>query len=282
VEPAERDAVTHGVAWKGLILAPDATVTSNNRPQLRGQLIAKTIPHERLGPHLCPVHRLSAARVGLPRSILDRVCFGAPRDPGRIDLRCGSPERRSEPHRNDHLQAARTRRRTLHGDCGLLVDRDGHPRRLLRLGIVHTRESREVPLGGRHSGDRNNNPAGPTACGDDSETVKVTRAITTLTTDVPDRFERVGSEIYDTANLEDGVSPTGGLTFKLYGPDDATCSRPPIFRGAQPTGQITFTLYGPNDSTCTRAPVFTTATTVNGNGAYNSERFTPAVSGVYR
>jgi choice-of-anchor A domain-containing protein len=37
-------AVTHGVAWKGLILAPDATVTSNGGPQLSGQLIAKAIP----------------------------------------------------------------------------------------------------------------------------------------------------------------------------------------------------------------------------------------------
>jgi choice-of-anchor A domain-containing protein len=37
-------AVTHGVSWKGLILAPNATVTSNNRPQLSGQLIANTVP----------------------------------------------------------------------------------------------------------------------------------------------------------------------------------------------------------------------------------------------
>lgn len=37
-------AVIHGVGWKGLILAPDATVTSAGRPQLSGQLIANTIP----------------------------------------------------------------------------------------------------------------------------------------------------------------------------------------------------------------------------------------------
>ena len=55
-----------------------------------------------------------------------------------------------------------------------------------------------------------------------------------------------------------------------------------LSQGAQPTGQITFKLYGPNDSRCTRAPVFTTATTVNGNGVYNSQRFTPTASGIYR
>ncbi|MGZ4255151.1 MAG: hypothetical protein ACXVR2_18090 [Solirubrobacteraceae bacterium] len=183
---------------------------------------------------------------------------------------------------------------------------------------------------------------------------------------------RIGDAIHDTAILLGGSRPTGRITFRLYGSDDATCSRPPAFvaqqrvfgngryrspvftprdagtyrwtasysgnvsnvgaatscddndetatvlrlrpalstsaspvgsfgrgprvraaglsiydaatlsQGAQPTGQITFKLYGPNDSRCTRAPAFTTATTVNGNGVYNSQRFTPTASGVYR
>jgi choice-of-anchor A domain-containing protein len=36
--------VLRGVAWKGLILAPKAVVTSAGRPQLEGQLIAKSVP----------------------------------------------------------------------------------------------------------------------------------------------------------------------------------------------------------------------------------------------
>jgi choice-of-anchor A domain-containing protein len=37
-------AVTHGVAWQGLVLAPNASVTGLNHPQLAGQLIARTVP----------------------------------------------------------------------------------------------------------------------------------------------------------------------------------------------------------------------------------------------
>ncbi len=37
-------AVTHGVAWQGSILAPNAAVTGTNEPQLNGQLIAASVP----------------------------------------------------------------------------------------------------------------------------------------------------------------------------------------------------------------------------------------------
>ena len=40
-------AVTHGVAWPGLILAPNASVTGLNGPQLAGQLVARTVPDSR-------------------------------------------------------------------------------------------------------------------------------------------------------------------------------------------------------------------------------------------
>ncbi|HTT29981.1 MAG TPA: choice-of-anchor A family protein [Solirubrobacteraceae bacterium] len=36
--------VTHGVAWQGTILAPNANVTGLNHPQLNGQLIAASVP----------------------------------------------------------------------------------------------------------------------------------------------------------------------------------------------------------------------------------------------
>lgn len=50
---------------------------------------------------------------------------------------------------------------------------------------------------------------------------------------------------------------------------------------SNPTGSLTFRLYGPNDSTCSNAPVFTSVQGVNGNGTYTSGSFTPGATGTY-
>ncbi len=63
-----------------------------------------------------------------------------------------------------------------------------------------------------------------------------------------------GSQIFDSAMLGSAVNPTGVLTFKLYAGADTTCS----------------------------APLFTTTTPVNGNGYYESRRFTTNAAGTYR
>jgi hypothetical protein len=52
--------------------------------------------------------------------------------------------------------------------------------------------------------------------------------------------------------------------------------------GATPTGTITFNLYGPDDATCTGAAIFTSTVPVNGNGTYPSASFTPTTAGTYR
>ena len=65
----------------------------------------------------------------------------------------------------------------------------------------------------------------------------------------------LGGPVYDTATLSGGNAPTGTITFRLYGPDNATCSG---------------------------APAFTTTATVAGNGSYPSASFTPAATGTYR
>ncbi|MEY2518471.1 MAG: hypothetical protein QOF24_230 [Verrucomicrobiota bacterium] len=53
--------------------------------------------------------------------------------------------------------------------------------------------------------------------------------------------------------------------------------------GSAPTGSITFRLYGPNDATCGGAAVFTSAAIpVNGNATYSSGNFTPTAPGTYR
>ena len=61
--------------------------------------------------------------------------------------------------------------------------------------------------------------------------------------------------IFDTATLGNGLLPTGALTFKLFGPNNATCAG---------------------------TPIFTTATVVAGNGYYQSARYTPSAVGTYR
>jgi hypothetical protein len=65
----------------------------------------------------------------------------------------------------------------------------------------------------------------------------------------------LGSPIHDTATLSGGLNPTGTITFRLY---------------------------GPNDAGCTAAAIFSSTVSVAGNGNYVSGTFTPALSGVYR
>ena len=52
--------------------------------------------------------------------------------------------------------------------------------------------------------------------------------------------------------------------------------------GASPTGTITFNLYGPNNATCAGTAIFTSTATVTGNGNYGSGSFTPTATGTYR
>ncbi|MFN2517583.1 MAG: Ig-like domain repeat protein, partial [Jatrophihabitantaceae bacterium] len=63
-----------------------------------------------------------------------------------------------------------------------------------------------------------------------------------------------GGLVHDTATLAGGVSPTGTITFRLFGPGDATCVGPPVFTSVVP---------------------------VAGNGSYDSPNFTPTAAGTY-
>ena len=76
-----------------------------------------------------------------------------------------------------------------------------------------------------------------------------------IVTQVSDATITIGDSVTDTATLSGGVSPTGTITFNVYGPDDATC---------------------------TGSSVFTDTVTVNGNGNYTSDSFTPTAVGTYR
>jgi len=65
----------------------------------------------------------------------------------------------------------------------------------------------------------------------------------------------LGEATHDTATLSGGTSPGGSMIFKLF---------------------------GPNDPTCSKAPAFTSSTqTITCNGSYTSPSFTPTASGTY-
>lgn len=78
----------------------------------------------------------------------------------------------------------------------------------------------------------------------------------------------------NTPGLTGTVSPTSGNVGTPF-TDTAVLSN-----GINPTGTITFTVYGPNAGNCATA-IFTSTKTVNGNGSYVSDPFTPTAQGSY-
>jgi hypothetical protein len=105
----------------------------------------------------------------------------------------------------------------------------------------------------RYSGDANN-ALRASACRAAGESVTVSKANPTLTTTASPGVA-LGGKVHDTARLTGGHAPKGKLTFRLYGPGDPTCAKP---------------------------PAFTTVKTVSGNGTYQSADFTPKAAGSYR
>src|SRR4051794_2431728 len=104
-----------------------------------------------------------------------------------------------------------------------------------------------------YSGDGNNDPVAG-KCNDATESVVVSPAKPAITT-TASATVTVGGKVSDTAHLAGGVSPTGTVTFNLYGPNDATCAGAAIFTDTKP---------------------------VNGNGDYVSAEFTTLKAGTYR
>jgi choice-of-anchor A domain-containing protein len=247
-------AVTHGVAWKGVILAPTATITGVNHPQLNGQLIGRTIPTSDwvlnyvpfsgcLPPGLASPSLSSTAsapvRLGPGSSISDVAHLSGGVTPtGTITFKLHGPNDQDCTGSAVFSSTSTAAGNGYFGSGSFTPERTGTYRWVVD-----------------YSGDQNNRPAGPTACDDSNETVEVSRADTSLSSDVPHAVEPAGTEIHDTATLTGAVSPVGALTFKLYGPDDAACASAPIF-----SATIVFT----------------------GGGQHNSPGFTPPMAGTYR
>ena len=88
----------------------------------------------------------------------------------------------------------------------------------------------------------------------DTKYLVVAKATPTITTQAS-ATTPVGGSISDTATLANGGTPSGTITFKLFGPDDATCGS---------------------------TAVFTSTKNVTGNGSYTSDSFTSTTAGTYR
>lgn len=79
------------------------------------------------------------------------------------------------------------------------------------------------------------------------------------------------------------VTPTVATQASFGGPVGTPVTDTATVTGQTPTGTVTFTLYGPDDATCATAPVFTSpAVVLAGNGTATSTAFAPTAPGVYR
>jgi hypothetical protein len=79
-----------------------------------------------------------------------------------------------------------------------------------------------------------------------------------------------------TPTLVATVSASGPLA-QTYPVDTAT-----LTGTTNGTGSLTFTVYGPDDTTCSQPPVSTSTTSVTGDGTYASVSFYPSAPGTYR
>ncbi len=104
-----------------------------------------------------------------------------------------------------------------------------------------------------YSGDAGN-AAVAGACNDPNERATITASTPTVAATAVARIV-LGGSIHDEATLAGGTNPTGTITFSLYGPNDAACSR---------------------------APIFSASVSVTGNGVYVAPSFTPLTAGTYR
>ena len=109
----------------------------------------------------------------------------------------------------------------------------------------------------RYNGDANYDPVSG-ACGDMGEQVVVSPTTPVIATQVNDATIDLGDSFTDTATV------TGEPGFPT------------------PTGTVTFRIYGPTDATCTGTPVFTSANRPLTGGTATSAPFTPTAIGTYR
>ena len=112
-----------------------------------------------------------------------------------------------------------------------------------------------------YSGDLPNTNDVSGSCGEANETSVVGPVQPAITTTALSGPVTIGGNISDVAHLS-GTAPD---------PD-----------GSDADGTITFKLYGPDDATCANEPIFESTANVSGDGDYNSGNFAAPAAGTYR
>jgi hypothetical protein len=107
-----------------------------------------------------------------------------------------------------------------------------------------------------YSGDSGNAPTGPTDCRDPNAAVGWAASSFAFSAHASGPAA-VGAAVTDAATIAASSSPG-------------------------PTGTMTFRVFGPDDARCASSPAFTSAVPVRGNGTYTSAPFVPTVAGTYR
>ena len=178
---------------------------------------------------------------------------GRGRDAGQPDSRHGDPRGGHEyGDRDDHVRPLWAGRRELLG-VDLPHHEDGHRQRQLRLGQLHAHGGRRVPLGSQLLGRWREQ-------GDQQRLQRHQR-------------ERHGQQGRTDGHHQRRQRRAAGTAIR----DSATLSG-----GSNPSGSITFKLYGPNDADCSKGAIFTDVKTISGNDTYQSGTFTPTAAGTYR
>ena len=109
-----------------------------------------------------------------------------------------------------------------------------------------------------------NNKGAMTSCTESAESVVVSQAkpaiATTATGNGP-----IGTAISDSASLTGGFSPTGSITFTLYGPNDPTCAGPVAFTTTNSSVTNDGSYPTPSSFTPSRAGTYQWIATYNGD-----------------
>ena len=175
--------------------------------------------------------------------------------PGRHpDHRHRHPRRRLQANRSDHLAPVRAKRPKLLQPQRAVGDHHRRQRRRpLPLAAADADRGRDIPLGSHLRRGHQQQPGVRALLRHrrDGHDHAVTPGLTTSATPAS---AAVGTAITDAATLTGGDHPTGTITWKLY---------------------------GPNDTSCSGTPQTTSAVSVNGDGPYPSPALTPSTAGTY-
>ena len=137
------------------------------------------------------------------------------------------PRRRPGARRRDQLPPLRARGCELLGDAGVTSQKPVSGNGAYASANFTPTAAGTYRWTANYSGD-SDNAAATSPCNAAGESVTVVKASPTLSTDASPGTE-LGGSVHDTATLAGGRTPGGEISFRLYGPADTDCTKPPAF-----------------------------------------------------